>query len=79
MPPSNVQAEQALLGSLLTNNSRTADRCEFLRAEYHYDPIHASICARAMERIVAGKLADAQTLTRGAAPIGQSATKHADK
>ena len=62
MPPSNVEAEQALLGSLLCNNTRTADRCQFLRAEHFADPINGRIFTRAMERIAAGQIADPVTL-----------------
>jgi len=62
VPPSNLMAEQALLGSLLSNNAKTADLCQFLRAEHFADPIHAYIFQRAMDRIAAGQLADAVTL-----------------
>jgi replicative DNA helicase len=62
LPPSNVRAEQALLGSLLVNNPKTIDRCQFLRPEHFADPVHAAIFKRATERIAAGQLADAVTL-----------------
>jgi replicative DNA helicase len=62
LPPSNVEAEQALLGSLLANNPKTIDRCQFLRPEHFADPANAFIFKRAMERIAAGQLADPVTL-----------------
>jgi replicative DNA helicase len=58
LPPSNVEAEQALLGSLLANNARTAERCEFLKPEHFADPVNARIYDRAMARIAAGQVAD---------------------
>jgi replicative DNA helicase len=35
--PTAIEAEQALLGSLLSNNPRTAERCTFLRPEHFAD------------------------------------------
>lgn len=60
--PVAIEAEQALLGSLLSNNPRTAERCTFLRPEHFADPVHGFIFKRAMERISGGLLADAVTL-----------------
>jgi replicative DNA helicase len=60
--PTALEAEQALLGSLLSNNPRTAERCTFLRPEHFADPVHGQIFKRAMERISGGLLADAVTL-----------------
>jgi replicative DNA helicase len=62
LPPSNIQAEQALLGALLAHNSRTADRVQFLRPEHFADPVNGKIFKRAMQRIEAGQLADAVTM-----------------
>ena len=57
-----VEAEQALLGSLLSNNAKTADRCQFLRPEHFADAIHGKIFERAIQRIAVGLVADAVTL-----------------
>lgn len=62
VPPSAVEAEQAVLGSLLSNNPRTADRCQFLKPEHFADPVNGKIFERAMQRIRGGLLADAVTL-----------------
>jgi replicative DNA helicase len=61
LPPSNVQAEQAFLGALLTNN-KALDRAQFLRPEHFADPAHAHIFRRAVQRIQAGQIADPLTL-----------------
>lgn len=62
MPPSNAQAEQALLGALLANNKAYERIGEFL-AEHHFvDPIHGRIFRAIQRRIEAGQLADVVTL-----------------
>ncbi len=62
LPPSNVQAEQALLGALLANNRAYERVSEFLAPEHFADPIHGSIYQAVARRIEAGQLADAVTL-----------------
>ncbi len=62
IPPSNVQAEQALLGALLANNRAYERVSEFLAAEHFADPIHGRIFQAIARRIEAGQLADAVTL-----------------
>ena len=62
LPPSNVQAEQALLGALLANNKAYERVSEFLAAEHFADPIHGRIYQAIARRIEAGQLADAVTL-----------------
>jgi replicative DNA helicase len=62
IPPSNQQAEQALLGALLANNKAYERVSEFLTAEHFVDPIHGRIYAAIARRIEAGQLADAVTL-----------------
>ncbi len=62
IPPSNQQAEQALLGALLANNKAYERVSEFLTAEHFVDPIHGRIYAAAARRIEAGQLADGVTL-----------------
>src|SRR5208337_134889 len=62
LPPSNVQAEQALLGALLANNKAYERVSEFLAPEHFADPIHGRIYGAIARRIEAGQLADAVTL-----------------
>ena len=62
LPPSNVQAEQALLGALLANNRAYERVSEFLAPEHFADPIHGRIYQAVARRIEAGQLADAVTL-----------------
>jgi replicative DNA helicase len=62
LPPSNLAAEQALLGALLSNN-RAYDRvAEFLQAEHFADPVHARIFHSIARRIEASQIADPVTL-----------------
>ncbi len=62
LPPSNMAAEQALLGALLSNN-RAYDRVsEFLQAEHFADPVHARIYQSISRRIEASQIADPVTL-----------------
>src|SRR5579862_9623374 len=62
LPPSNLQAEQALLGALLANNKAYERVSEFLAPEHFADPIHGRIFQAIVRRIEAGQLADAVTL-----------------
>lgn len=62
LPPSNLQAEQALLGALLANNKAYERVSEFLAPEHFADPIHGRIFASISRRVEAGQLADAVTL-----------------
>ena len=62
LPPSNVQAEQALLGALLANNRAYERVSEFLVDTHFADPIHGRIYQAIARRIEAGQLADAVTL-----------------
>ena len=62
LPPANVQAEQALLGALLTNN-RAYDRVsDFLTGAHFADEINGRIYDAISRRIEAGQLADPVTL-----------------
>ena len=58
LPPSNTQAEQALLGALLANNKAFERVAEFLAPEHFADPIHGRIFAAIHRRINNGQLAD---------------------
>ena len=62
LPPSNLQAEQALLGALLANNKAYERVSEFLVPEHFVDPLHGRIFQAIARRIEAGQLADAITL-----------------
>ncbi len=62
LPPSNIQAEQALLGALLANNKAYERVSEFLIPDHFADPIHGRIFAAISRRVEAGQLADAVTL-----------------
>src|SRR5919199_4905494 len=62
VPPSNLQAEQALLGALLANNKAYERVSEFLAPEHFADPVHGRIYQAITRRIEAGQLADAVTL-----------------
>ena len=60
--PHNIEAEQALLGSILINNEAFHRVSEFLRADDFYEPVHGRIFAT-MERLISrGRLADPVTL-----------------
>jgi replicative DNA helicase len=62
VPPSNLQAEQALLGALLANNKAYERVSEFLAPEHFADPLHGRIFKAIQRRIEAGQLADVVTL-----------------
>ena len=62
LPPSNVAAEQALLGALMANN-RAYDRIsDFLAPEHFADPIHGRIYAAIQRRVENSQIADPITL-----------------
>lgn len=60
--PSNIMAEQCLLGAILSNN-KSMDRAAFLRPEDFADPIHGRIFQIVRAKIEAGHLVDSVTLT----------------
>ena len=62
LPPSNVAAEQALLGTLLSNNRSYNAVSSFLRPEHFADPIAGRIYQAIIRRIEAGQVADAISL-----------------
>ncbi len=62
LPPSNLAAEQALLGALLANNKAYERVSDYLAPEHFADPLHGRIFAAVGRRIEAGQLADAVTL-----------------
>lgn len=62
LPPSNLQAEQALLGALLANNKAYERVSDFLLPDHFADPIHGRVYLAIQRRVEAGQLADAITL-----------------
>ncbi len=62
LPPSNLAAEQALLGALLANNKAYERVAEFLIAEHFADPVHGRIYDAIAKRVNAQQLADPVTL-----------------
>ena len=61
-PPANLDAEMALLGTLLANNNAFDKVGDFLLSEHFADPAHQKIYA-ALKRVVeSGGTADARTL-----------------
>jgi replicative DNA helicase len=61
LPPSNTQAEQALLGAILMNN-KALERCGDLQPEHFIDPAHVCIFREIKRLAGAGRTADAVTL-----------------
>jgi replicative DNA helicase len=62
LPPSNIAAEQALLGALLANNKAYERVSEFLEPGHFADAIHGRIYTAISRRIENGQLADVVTL-----------------
>lgn len=61
-PPSNLQAEQGLLGALLASNKALYAVADFLRPEHFADAANGKIFEVISDRIRSGVLADAVTL-----------------
>jgi replicative DNA helicase len=62
LPPSNYEAEQALLGALLANNKAYDRVAEFLIPEHFADPVHGKIFAAIARRCARSEIADPITL-----------------
>ncbi len=62
LPPSNLTAEQALLGALLSNNKAYDRVSEFLLPDHFADPVHGRIYLAISRRIEASQIADPVTL-----------------
>ena len=60
--PNNIEAEQALLGAILTNNDVMDRVSSFLKAEHFFDPLHQRIFETAAKLIQNGKQATPITL-----------------
>ena len=55
--PHNVEAEQQLLGALLTDNDLYDRAASVIRSEHFYDPVHARIFDLCAARIQKNALA----------------------
>lgn len=60
--PHNIEAEQALLGTLLLDNEVYFRAADYLKPEHFYDPVHGHIFQSIAEVIGKGGLADAISL-----------------
>lgn len=61
-PPSNVEAEMALLGAIFGNNAAYTRVAGFLRPEHFANPENGRVYQAIQRKIKAGQLADAVTL-----------------
>jgi replicative DNA helicase len=61
-PPSNTEAEQALLGAILVNNVAYGRVAEFLAPEHFSDAVHGRIYAAVAKLIERGQMANPVTL-----------------
>jgi replicative DNA helicase len=79
LPPSNLRAEQGLLGALLANN-RALDHCAGLLPEHFHDPLNGWIFGECRKRIEAGNLVDGTTLksTLAGAPQWKAQTEECE-
>jgi replicative DNA helicase len=60
--PQNIEAEQQLLGAILTNNDIYDRIASLVKAEHFYDPVHQRIFEKASNRIQKNALASPVTL-----------------
>jgi replicative DNA helicase len=60
--PHNIEAEQQLLGAILTNNDVYDRIAALVKAEHFFDPVHSRIFERAAARIQKNALASPVTL-----------------
>jgi hypothetical protein len=61
-PPSDLHAEQALLGSLLADNQIYDGIAAFLTSEHFVDPVHGRIYQAIIRHLEAGEPVDAERL-----------------
>ena len=61
-PPSNLEAEQALLGALLVNNEAIHLVATFLEPEHFFLPVHGRIYAAVMHYVGRREIANPVTL-----------------
>ena len=60
--PHNIEAEQQLLGAILTNNDVFDRIAALVKAEHFFDPVHQRIFEKASARIQKNALASPVTL-----------------
>lgn len=61
-PPANFEAEQALLGAILTNNGALSQASEIVKAEHFADPLHGKLFDALGRLIERGQTVSAFTL-----------------
>lgn len=61
-PPHNIEAEQQLLGAILSSNEVLDRIDDLVKPDHFYDPVHAEIFATSAGRITKGLQTDATTL-----------------
>lgn len=61
-PPANIEAEAALIGAILCENSVAAKLPPQLCAEHFFEPLHGRIFVAAMAKINSGQIANPVTL-----------------
>lgn len=61
-PPANIEAEAALIGAILCENSVVAKLPPELKPEHFHEPLHGRIFAQAMAHIDRGRVASPVTL-----------------
>src|ERR1700704_6752674 len=61
-PPANIEAEQALLGAILVNNTAYSRVAEFLAAEHFGNAVHGRIYAAIGRLVERGQIANPVTL-----------------
>ena len=67
--PHNIEAEQQLLGAILTSNDVLDRVDDLVKPDHFHDPVHAEIFTMAAARIAKGLQTDATTLKTFAADI----------
>ena len=61
--PSNIEAEQALIGAVLVNNDVADKVASFLEAKHFFEPVHGRIYGAAMAQVDKGRKVTPVTLT----------------
>lgn len=61
-PPHALEAEQALLGGLMFENTALASVAGILDAEHFYEPLHRDLYSLIRDRVAEGRLAEPTTL-----------------
>jgi len=64
LPPTNLQAEQALLGAIMANNKAYHAVADFLQADHFADPVHRAIYTAVGRLTATGGVADGVMLAR---------------